>query len=36
MLGLHKLQLRTYPTGHVINVFASAKIWPWLQPWLCI
>jgi len=36
MLGLYKLHLRTYPTGHVINVFASAKIWPWLRPWLCI
>jgi len=37
MLGLHKLHLRTYPTGHAINnVFASAKIWPWLRPWLCI
>jgi len=26
MLGLHKLHVRTYPTGHVINVFVSAKI----------
>jgi len=34
MLGLHKLQLRTFPTGHEIKMFASAKNWPWLRPWL--
>jgi len=25
MFDLHKLHLRTYPTGHIINVFASEK-----------
>jgi len=28
MLGFHKLYFTTYPTGDVINIFASVKIDP--------
>jgi len=35
MLCFHKLHLATFPTGDVVNIFASVKIWPWpqLRPW---